>query len=128
MENSITVILKGAGLRKESNEISGVSVFERSYRFDNGVEFGKFLGPKLLADKVSIKESDIIIPNEFRYTWGVKRVQNASPDLYERWAEEFVESDIGNRNLTKNEVLLYWLQRVQDDDIIEVVSREEKLL
>jgi hypothetical protein len=130
METTVTLILKGSGLKKdENNSVSGITVFEREYRFENGVEFGKFLGPKLLSDKVSVKESDIIIPNELRYTWGVKRVQGASPELYEDWAQEFYESDIGSRDLTKEDILLYWLQRVQDDDIIELLqNRERKLL
>lgn len=118
----MTVVLKGCGLKKESGELSGLKVFERSYEFEDPIEFGKFLGPKLVADKVDILDNEVMIPGEARYTWSVKRVEGSTSELYEEWAEEFAKSKIGSKNLDKNEVLLYWLQRTQDEQIIEVLS------
>lgn len=122
MSEKVTVIVKGCGLKKNSGDLSGLQVFEREYRFDDPVEFGRFFGPKLVADKVDIQENDLMIPGEARYTWSVKRVEGADSDLYGKWAENFSDSKVGSRDLSKKEVLLYWLQRTQDEEIVEALS------
>lgn len=122
MSETVTVVVKGCGLEKSSGDLSGLQVFEREYQFDDPVEFGRFFGPKLVADKVDIRENDLMIPGEARYTWSLKKVKGADSELYTQWAEEFSESKIGSKDLSRKEVLLYWLQRTQDEEIVEALS------
>lgn len=122
MSQTVTVVIKGCGLESNSGGLSGLRVFEKKYEFDDPIEFGKFFGPKLVSNKVDIKENDLVIPYEAQYTWSVKRVEDSDPELYSKWSKEFSESNTVSGDIDREEVLLYWLQRTQDEDIIEALK------
>lgn len=118
----VTIIVSGAALVKDNGSLSGIQVIEREYEFDDPIEFGQFLGPKNVSMRVSTRESDLRIPREASHTWSIKKVKGADQDLYESWAKEFEQSNIGMKELDKEEILLYWLQRTQDETIIELLG------
>jgi len=120
-QNSVTVVTSGVALVRENNCLSGFQVVERAYDFEDALDFGKFLGPKNISSRVDTKERDLEIPREARNTWSIVKVNGASESLYEEWATKFADSDIGMKELGKEEVLLYWLQRTQDKRIVEIL-------
>lgn len=122
-ENKVEVQLIGCGLRDRDNTISGIDVIERSFEFSDPVEFGKFLGPSDISRRVQ-SERDIIVPSKLRRTWSIKRIRNIDKETYLDWAEMFSESNIGSKDLNKQEILLYWLQRTGDEKIVDILSNE----
>lgn len=121
-DRSVTVVTKGAALVKDGTTLSGFQIVERVYEFDSPLEFGKFLGPNDVSMRVKTRERDLRIPTEARDTWNITKVKGSDPSLYDDWAEQFADSKIGTRGLNKRKVLLYWLQRTQDETIVEILE------
>lgn len=119
---SVTVVTKGAALVKNDTTLSGFQIVERVYEFDDPLEFGKFLGPSDVSMRVKTRERNLRIPREARGTWNIVKVEGSDPSLYDEWAEQFADSNIGTRGLDKRKILLYWLQRTQDETIVEVLE------
>lgn len=110
-DDSVTVVLVGAGYTKKDDGMGPLSVHSYEATFSNGKEFGKFVGNMIFEVE---SNTDIVVPSTSRPTWSVKRIEGASKELFEKWSESFSKIDMNEKDLSQEEILLYWLQFTQD--------------